>query len=282
MKTLPETLTPGDTLEVQLAPFGSFRGLLRDGERELAIDQQCTPEAFKQMVEAFQAEGRELLVDFEHDSENGGSTEAAAWITELRVDPDLGLMATFKFTDSGAEAVTQRRLRYLSPCWEAGEDGVPTRLLSVGLTNKPNLPVRPILNRRPAAFNTVEEPKKEHTTMKDQIIAALGLAPEATDEEILSAVQALMERNAELEAAALNEEAEAAAEENKEIIANRDAFKKLYAANRTAAKELLATLKAPAPAQKPVCNRLAARPPAPGFAACKTPEERIAYIQANH
>jgi hypothetical protein len=42
------------------------------------------------------------------------------------------------------------------------------------------------------------------------------------------------------------------------------------------------SVKAPAPVPQPVCNRAAAKAPEAGFAQCKTPEERVAYIQQHY
>lgn len=247
---LPETVAAGDEREVQLSPFGEFSGLL-DGRR---VIQTCDQAAFERLVANFSGE---VLVDFEHKAELGGDTEAAAWVQGLRIDPAKGLMATFKFTDVGAEAVANRRLRFLSPVWSLDAEGRPERLVSVGLTNKPNLPVRPLLNRAPGDSD-VEEKENE---MKEQLIAALGLAPEATDEEVVSAVAALKQRCDEQEAAALNAEAEQVAEENKDRICNKEAFKALYVRNKEDAMAFLACTKPAAP--RTVINRAEARPPLP-------------------
>ena len=274
---LPSEVKAGEALEVQLSPYGRFPNVTDDGER---IVQVCDRAAFERVVANF---SDELLVDFEHDSELGGPTTAAAWVQKVFIDDEMGLMAVFKLTDLGAEAVTQRRLRFLSPVWTLDEAMRPERLISVGLTNKPNLPVRPLLNRAPGLRNV--EDKGQHT-MKEQLIALLGLAAETSDEEVIAAVQALKQENDAYAEAALNAEAEAVADENADRLANRDAFKALYVKNRDAAKALLATMKppvkAPAPVPQPVCNRAAAKAPEAGFAQCKTPEERVAYIQQHY
>ncbi len=265
---LPETVAAGDELDVQLSPFGDFPGLL-GGQR---VIQTCDRAAFERLVANFSGE---VLVDFEHKAELGGDTEAAAWVQALRIDPEQGLMATFRFTDVGAEAVANRRLRFLSPVWSLDADGRPERLISVGLTNKPNLPVAPILNREDAGTPPVEE---KDTRMKEQLIAALGLAPEATDDDVVAAVAALKQRCDEQEAAALNAEAEQVAEDNKDRIANKAAFKAFYVKNRAAAKDMLACL-APA-AQPAVCNKAEARAPVDTpFAGLKSPEDRCAAIE---
>lgn len=248
MKTqLPESLNPGDTLNVQLSPFGTFTGSA--GGRQVA--QLCDEAAFGAIVKNFSGE---VLVDFEHDAETGGPTTAAAWVQGVSIDPEKGLMATFKFTDVGADAVSNRRLRYLSPVWTLGADGRPQKLISVGLTNKPNLPVNPVLNR--------EQQRQQKENAMQKFAQALGLPPETPEADILAALAAMKQQNDALTAAANEAEAEKVAEENKDKIANREAFKSLFKKDRTTAMAVLNCVKAP-DFQK-VCNKRDARPPAGG------------------
>lgn len=60
---------------------------------------------------------------------------------------DNGLWIQVDWTESGRELMDNGRYRYVSPRWEMEEVNdhfVPKKLLSVGLTNTPNLPVEPI------------------------------------------------------------------------------------------------------------------------------------------
>jgi len=60
---------------------------------------------------------------------------------------DNGLWIQVDWTEAGKELIDNGRYRYLSPRWEMEEENhhfVPKKLLSVGLTNTPNLPVEPI------------------------------------------------------------------------------------------------------------------------------------------
>ena len=89
-------------------------------------------------------------------------------------------------TDLGAEAVSNRRLRFLSVAWFVNkETHEPMVIRSIALTNKPNIPVAPVLNREPSGVVNVEEKKGPNM---DKIKEALGLSPDATDEEILAAL----------------------------------------------------------------------------------------------
>ena len=245
-----ESVAPGETIEnVQICPVGDFP----NGGRE----QHCTLEAFENVVATWKKLGsKEILVDFEHKCEAGGTsdTSAAAWATHLRVDNKLGLVADFKMTDLGAEAVSNRRLRFLSVAWFVNkETHEPMVIRSIALTNKPNIPVAPVLNREPSGVINVEE--KKGPTM-DKIKEALGLSPDATDEEILAAIEEAKkakEEAAELKAnaekAALDAEAEKFAEENK-AKCDKAVLKAQYIANKEVAKALVAAIPTPkAPAQ---------------------------------
>nr|AIF26379.1 hypothetical protein [uncultured bacterium fosmid pJB16B1] len=278
VRALPKTVKPGDVLPgVQLSPIGEWP----HGE----CVQHVTAEACAAMVKAWEDDGKkEILVDFDHDAEDGKSTVAAAWLTNLRVDPERGLVSDFKFTDKGAEAVSTRRFRFLSPCWEVnvdrwmnggdapkGDDDfpaevTPVRLVSVGLTNKPNIPVAPLLNREPQPGN--KSVQQTEGTIMDKIKEALGLAPEATEEDILAALGKMKAENEECcrereeaQKAAAEKEADDFAEANAKKC-NKEVVKAQYLANKEATIALVNAIPEPkAPEPKPVCNRAEAKTP---------------------
>jgi hypothetical protein len=82
----------------------------------------------------------------------------------------------------------------------------------------------------------------------------LGLDETATDAQIAAAVKSLQDKVAATEAAALNAEASAAADANKDRIANREEFVKLYVQNRDVATRMLAALAKPAASAARVTN----------------------------
>lgn len=85
---LPETAKSGDVIEVQICPIGEFNNLSEDGWHL----QVCDREALKHVAEMF---NEPILVDFDHASEEGEHTEAAAWIESLRFDGESGLCGCF-------------------------------------------------------------------------------------------------------------------------------------------------------------------------------------------
>jgi phage I-like protein len=224
-------------------------------------------------------------------------------------------------TDKGAEALTATRYRYLSPAWYVDEEGHPTELSTIALTNRPNLPVPRLLNRKPeSSLSSVAKPdgeagetitapqvadaestpeeginEKEKINM-DKLREMLGLAAEATDEEVLAAVDALRAERDQLRSekeqmeaaakeAALDAEAEEFVEEKKEFVADRDACKNAYKRDPEGTRALFNALAAPKPAApvdgKParVVDVNAAQKPADAdiLANCKSGAERIAW-----
>ncbi|HOR69069.1 MAG TPA: phage protease [Planctomycetota bacterium] len=239
----------------QVAPFGEFTGRTGDGR---VVTQVCDRAAFEQVAAAFEPE---VLVDFEHRAENTDDTTAAAWVQALEIRED-GLWGLLRFTDTGAEAVRGRRLRFLSPVWALDENGRPAALKSIALTNTPNFNLRPVLNKA-APGGDGNKPQTKGHNMKE-LAALYGLPETATEAEILEAAKAAKERAdalearlAELESAALNTEAEKVAEEHGDKIENKAEFIKLYVANKDVALAVLKTVKAPAP----VTNKALARKP---------------------
>lgn len=158
---LPEKIEAGTPIPVQLSPLGRFPQIV-DGEEVVQILDDASVNA---VAAAFKADKdatgapRKVLVDADHESETGKGTKAEAWVTDVYVDPEKGLMGTFEFTDIGADDVNEKRYRFISPAWTLDEEGRPTKLVSVGMTNRPNLPVAPVLNSRVACVtNSIAYP----------------------------------------------------------------------------------------------------------------------------
>lgn len=292
------TVEANEEIEIQLSPFGSFYQVDDNGKDVLQI---CDKIAFEQVEKAFNESGKEVLVDKEHLAETGGDSIAYAWITAIRIDPILGLMGTIRVTDLGAEAITQKHYRYPSPVWALDANDRPIKLVSVGLTNKPNLPNKTLLNREitwnvneeknmkkedeekvieevkqeepkveePVAEPTTDQPKAavEVDEPKDEvknvdaidvpeaeptadeskssgiadIAVVLGLANEATVDEVIASIKALIAQIEQIETAKIEAEAEEAMDGYE--VENREAFKQLYVKNRETATAVLSTLK---------------------------------------
>ena len=246
------------TVRVQLSPFGEFT--LRDGGKRSGTVQHCSRAAFEAMVANWKSMGEpDVLVDVDHASATGGSTEAAAWAKNLRVEDD-GLCADFELTPKGRELVEGKCYRFVSPGWTLADDGTPVALCSVALTNRPNLPVKPVVNADDAGGRDPDDPnngKKGNPEMDlKKIAAALGLPETATEDEVIAAIASMKDAQAQAAEEAANAKAEEfaanAVKAGKIAESAKDAVKAAYRSNPEVAEAMLNSLAAPAAPKQPL------------------------------
>ena len=258
----PQHIEAGSELWIHLAPIGKWPQWDDEGNK---VIQDVSVKTIENMMTAFD---NPVLVDCDHTSEEGGSTKAMAWITQLAHEEGVGLRGKMEFTEDGAKLVSNGEYRYVSPVWIIDNDGCPTRLVSVALTNRPNLPVRAIGNSQKTVVNN--NAKEGNKIMLTKLIELLGLAPEATEEEIVAAVTSLKEQVADFVEKEAEAEAEAFAAENEDKVEDKEALKNAFKKNPELARSILANCKKAvvntAPAKitepaKPVCNAAAAKKP---------------------
>lgn len=149
------------------------------------------------------------LVDLEHRSEWGGSTEAAGWVEEFAVEdgsskrfPRPGIWGRCAYTVKGAELVTKGPngeppvYRFVSPVLLIDERTRDvTEICSVALTNRPALSMHALdayreqLSARIGAAGRGEK----YMLTKERfavLCGLLGLAPEASEEAFTEAFKA--------------------------------------------------------------------------------------------
>ena len=183
METITETIDNGET-EVQIATVGTVVGSDIDGN---PVEQNFTEDSLQKIAENTTDE---VLVDAEHQSEKGGTTEAKGWLSKLNFVPGKGLFGSIKWTDIGRKLVENRVFRWLSP--SSLIDKVtrePVAMTSVALTNKPSQMGRidPIIN---------QEPLKEKLTMditKEELVnlikeTVVNYCSEKKEEEVKNEV----------------------------------------------------------------------------------------------
>lgn len=106
---------------------------LADGRPGFEVDQ----EAITEIINNFAARGLDMVIDYEHQSLEGGQAPAAGWIKALEGRAD-GLWARVEWTAKGREYLQNREYRYFSPVLALDhETRKPVALLQVGLTNTP-------------------------------------------------------------------------------------------------------------------------------------------------
>lgn len=106
----------------------------------------------------------------------GIDRKAYGWIMELAARDD-GFYGRVKWSEAGLDLLRNAHFKFLSPYWEAREIAHeqgrriyrPAALISAGLTNQPNIPVRPLANET--------EEKQENLAETSPHCEAMGNAP---------------------------------------------------------------------------------------------------------
>jgi phage I-like protein len=171
---------------IQIAPLG-------DHPHQLGI-QRIDAAAVTAMANRFNCFSARLgrlfsgvpLFEGHHDTdpEKYPNGKSFAWVMELQDRAGDGLWGRVKWTNEGRAMVTSGNYKFISPVWNAREiareNGRPVfrpeSLLSLALTNLPNLPLPPLANEQ-CNMNTITQ--------------ILALPETATADEICAAVTTL-------------------------------------------------------------------------------------------
>ena len=156
---------------------------------------------------------------------------ALGWVTKIELANEGGkdgLALTVEWDrDPG------KGFRWFSPYWMAnaaqGGVAVVEEIASIGLVNTPNIPEFRLANE---AGENKENSNERKTMDREKLIQMLGLPPEATDEQILAAVEAAKKAVEEL--ATERTKAEAAEAEKSAAVKEKDEAKTAFANERKA------------------------------------------------
>lgn len=153
-----------------------------------------TPDAFVALSTQLKRIPAGWCIDFDHQlqlaagvDKVGGTAPAAGWITELQVR-DGAIWGRVEWTDIGGEAVSKKRYRGISPVFAFDKNTKRVLgLVSAALTNNPNLNL--------VALNAARTPASQEKSM-NWIAKLLGLKDDATEDEIKTALNAVLGLNA--------------------------------------------------------------------------------------
>lgn len=141
---------------IQLSPYGTFDHPSGKQVISLKDGKRCTQNIQSWL---FRLKLKKIPVYIGHPDDplfqalpEHMNTTVYGHVTAMRSD-NTGIWVKIRWTDAGQELVDNGVYTYLSPRWlsEKGTDGGyhPIKLLSVGLTQHPNLPVQPIQEAQP-------------------------------------------------------------------------------------------------------------------------------------
>lgn len=198
--------------KTRLMPAGTFHA--PRGAAEGTGPWHLSAEAAQAIIQLAAARSTDIAIDYEHQilysEKNGQPAPASGWVDprslEFRED---GLYGTVAWTAKARAAIEDGpngeppEYRYLSPVFPYDANGVPLDLLHLALTNTPAIDegAAQLAAARMAITHDAPDDVQEIDTVKrEQLIATLGLATDATDEQIDTAIAALKAAKADAEA----------------------------------------------------------------------------------
>jgi len=174
---------------VQVTPAGRFYP--SDG-RELKVDGWYIDAAIaNKVIERFNKKRTELVLDYEHQTlykeKNGQPAPAAGWFKQLQWREGKGLFAQVDLTSKATAEVEAKEYRYHSPVFTYDLLGNVVDVLMGALTNTPALEGMDELTKVAATLFLQPEDTNVDEFLK-KLLSLLGLAEDATQEQILDAI----------------------------------------------------------------------------------------------
>ncbi|MDH5786407.1 MAG: phage protease [Chromatiales bacterium] len=188
--------------EIQLTPAGQFRA--RDGRPEGLHGWYIDADIAARVIARAQATAGDFVIDYEHQTlhaeKNGQPAPAGGWWQGANMEwrDGEGLFATdITWTDNARAVIAAREYRYISPVLAYDKTtGHVLAILMAALTNYPAIEGLSDLTAMAAAkFDFTSHHQQETDTVKrEQLIKLLGLAEDASDEQIQAGMEALKAR----------------------------------------------------------------------------------------
>lgn len=180
-------------------PAGTFHA--PRGAAEGTGPWHLNAEAAQAIIQLAAARSTDIAIDYEHQilysEKNGKPAPASGWVDprslEYRED---GLYGTVAWTAKARAAIEEGpngeppEYRYLSPVFPYDANGVPLDLLHLALTNTPAID-EGAAQLAAARMSVTHDTPEENTVDREKLIAQLGLATDATDEQIDGALDVL-------------------------------------------------------------------------------------------
>jgi phage I-like protein len=206
--------------------------LLPEGKIEINNDEPVylDEESAQGIIAYFKKRGKDMLIDYEHQTLTDQQAPAAGWGKSLVWKGKDGLWVDMReWTKKAAEYLNNKEYRYHSPVMVVrANDRKVIKIINIALTNEPKINnLRPIVAKLQIDAQTND---KEGLEMK-KLRELLGLAADAAEEKVAEAVEVLVNKLKVFETAApviackevldaLGAKAEAGKEEVIQIVAS--------------------------------------------------------------
>lgn len=165
---------------VNLLPLGKVKSQKGD----FVVDQ----ESFERIKNTFEERGIDIVIDYEHQTLEDVQAPAGGWIKDLFIR-DGAIAAKVEWTPKAQEYIKNKEYKYLSPVVLVRKSDQKAVILhSVALTNTPAIDgMFAIVNS--INLDDFEEGGKDMDLLK-KLAALLGLPEDATEEQVMQAIQA--------------------------------------------------------------------------------------------
>ena len=189
--------------KTRLMPAGTFHA--PRGAAEGTGPWHLSAEAAQAIIRLAAGRSTDIALDYEHQTlyaeKNGKPAPASGWLDPRSLEwREDGLYGAITWTAAASAAIDANEYRYLSPVFPYDANGVPLDLLHLALTNTPAIDEGAAQLAAARMSVTNDTPEETDTVDREQLIAALGLAKEATDEQITTAIAALKAAKADADA----------------------------------------------------------------------------------
>ena len=194
--------------DVEIARVGDFYGSDEAGQ---PIPEHFTEENLKNIVDNSNLEGKEILVDKQHNSMKSGAERddaACGWLQALSFK-NGSIFGRVFWTKLGHELVKSRIFRFISPVFRLKPNGEPEKLINIALVNQPAITgMKPIINQSNEEILTMDITKEELKELIKSTVAAMNSAPttEVKTEEETKEVETTEVETTEVENACSEEE----------------------------------------------------------------------------
>ena len=129
-----------------------------------------------------------IPVDYEHGTEQWmpPTGKAAGWVTEIEAREGGSIWCRVEWTPAGRKTVEDREYRFVSPAFFPDKNGNLAQLVSIGLTNTPNLRLKSLNTETRSQSGN----KEENMNLKE-ILKALGLREGMSAADAVAAINSL-------------------------------------------------------------------------------------------
>lgn len=167
---------------VKLLPLG----LVKSQKGDFVVDE----ESFNRIKNTFVERGIDIVIDYEHQTLENIQAPAGGWIKELFLQ-DGAIAAKVEWTPKAKEYLANKEYKYLSPVVLVRKsDQKAVVLHSAALTNTPAIDgMFAIVN----SINLDEYEEGGNTMNQKELAALLGLPEDATAEQIMQALNTILE-----------------------------------------------------------------------------------------